>query len=242
MNKAPFPYRDFVRVRSVINTAILDQRETFVMLVGNTGTGKTALMRDLKADLDRPRFRTFYFSGAKRLGAAGLVKVVGEALRVRSSICHSVTLDRVQKALADDPQKILLWLDEAHDLAPDTLAEVRALAESDLDGTTRIQVLLAGLPKLRPALQDHPHLWRRIVVREEIAGLAEDEMPGLLEHHFEANGKRLCDRGLRALFERGKGAPGVILPMYRAVLARAAAKGKIESGLVEESLERWDLP
>lgn len=242
MNRTPFPYRDFVRARSVVSAAIQDQGESFVLLVGDTGTGKTALLRDLKLDLDRPRYRTFYFSGARRLGAAGLVKVVGEALRVRSSVCHSVTFDRVQRALAEDPQKILLWIDEAHDLPQDTLAEVRALAESDLDGATRVQVVLAGLPKLRAALQEHPHLWRRIVVREEIAGLAEDELPAFLEHHFDANGKRLCERGLRSLFERGKGAPGIILPMYRAVLSRAGAKGKIEPEIVDEALERWDLP
>jgi type II secretory pathway predicted ATPase ExeA len=153
-----------------------------------------------------------------------------------------VTLDRVQRALADDPQRILLWLDEAHDLSEDTLAQARALAESDLEGATRVQVLLAGLPKLRAMLQEHPPLWRRIVVREEIAGLAEDELPPFLDHHFEGNSKRLCDRGLHALFERAKGAPGVVIPMYRAILSRAGAKGKIEAERVEESLDRWDLP
>ena len=57
-----------------------------------------------------------------------------------------------------------------------------------------------------------------------------------------ARSKRLDEDGLRALFERGKGAPGLVLPMYKSVLARAPAKGKIEVGSVEEALERWDLP
>jgi type II secretory pathway predicted ATPase ExeA len=144
--------------------------------------------------------------------------------------------------LADDPQHILLWMDEAHELSQDTLDQVRALAESDLGGESRVQVLLAGLPKLRAMLQEHPHLWRRIVVREEITGLAEDELPAFLDHHFDGQSKRLCDRGLHALFERAKGAPGLVIPMYRAILSRAGAKGKIEVENVEESLERWDLP
>ena len=91
----------------------------------------------------------------------------------------------------------------------------------------------------------HSHLWRRIVVREEITGLVLDELSGFLDHHFPAEKEgsgRLCDQGLSALFERAKGAPGLILPMYRAILSRAGAgKGKIEVAYVEDALDRWDL-
>ena len=61
----------------------------------------------------------------------------------------------------------LLWLDEAHELPEETLAQAKALAESDLDGQRHIHVLLGGLPCLRVSLQVHAHLWRRIVVRQE---------------------------------------------------------------------------
>jgi type II secretory pathway predicted ATPase ExeA len=162
---------------------------------------------------------------------------------VRTSMCHSVSLDRLLRALTEESHTILLWLDEAQDLPADTLAEVRALAESDLDGARRVQVLLVGLPRLRVELQAHPYLWRRIVVREEITGLVIDEVQDFLDHHFDAKqSKRLCEHGLAALFERSGGAPGLLLPMYRAVLRRAGAgQGKIEVEQVEDALERWDL-
>ena len=53
----------------------------------------------------------------------------------------------------------MLWLDEAHELPDETLAEIRALAESDLDSSRRVQVMLVGLPRLRALLQARPHLW-----------------------------------------------------------------------------------
>jgi len=242
MNRASFPFRDFVRVKQCLRTALLEQDECYALLVGDTGTGKTALLRELRSELDRARFRVLYFSQAQKLGAAGLVKVIGEALRVRISMCHSLTLDRLQRALADESQRVLVWLDEAHELSEETLCQARALAESDLDGARRIHVLLAGLPRLRAELSQHAHLWRRIVVREEIRGLVIDELEAFLDHHFGADGKRLDEDGLRTLFERGKGAPGLLLPMYKSVLVRAGAKGNIEAGSVEEALERWDLP
>lgn len=247
MNRSPYHFRDFVRAKDTLHQAIVELEEPYVLLTGDTGTGKTALLRDLRSELDRARYRVLYFPEARKLGAGGFVKVIGESLRVRTAMCHAVSFDRLLRTLADEPRTVLLWLDEGHDLPDETLAEARALAESDLDGARRIQVLLAGLPKLRAVLQGQPYLWRRIVVREEITGLVFDELQDFLGHHFCATqNHRLCERGLAALFDRAKGVPGLLLPMYRAVLARAAAgkgagKGKIDVEQVDETLERWDL-
>jgi len=243
MNRSPFPFADFVRARDSLTHALVELGDTYAMLTGDTGTGKTALLRELRSQLDRTRHRVLYFSEARKLGAAGLIKVVGESLRVRSSMCHSLSLDRLLRALADETQTVQLWLDEAQDLPAETLAEARALAESDLDGSRRVQVLFVGLPRLRSELQSQPYLWRRIVVREEINGLVFDELEDFLDHHFPSGqSKRLCAHGLAALFERAGGVPGLLLPMYRAVLARAGSgKGKIEPEQVDDTLERWDL-
>jgi type II secretory pathway predicted ATPase ExeA len=243
MNRSPYPFRDFVRAKETIAHALIELDETYVMLTGDTGTGKTALLRELRSQLDRTRHRMLYFAEARKLGAAGLVKVIGESLRVRTSMCHSVSLDRLLRALSEESHTILLWLDEAQDLPAETLAEVRALAESDLDGARRVRVLFVGLPKLRAELQAHPYLWRRVVVREEITGLVCDEAQDFLDHHFAADQSgRLCEQGLTTLFERAGGVPGLLLPMYRAVLARAGTgKGKINPEQVDDTLERWDL-
>ena len=242
MNRTPFPYRDFSRVRDVVHDALCELEETYILVTGETGTGKTALLRELRGKLDRARHRVLYFSGARRLGASGLVKVVSEGLRVRTSMCHSVTLDRLLRTLGEESHKIMLWIDEAHELAEETLAQIRALAEADLDGESRIQVLLVGMPRLRSELQSFPHLWRRIVVREDLTGLQTDELPDFLEHHFgEAQAKRLCDQGRSMLFEHGKGSPGLILPMCRRLFAAESGKAKIEPECVDDSLQRWDF-
>jgi len=243
MKSRPFPYRDFTRAGEAVRVALTELDEPYVLLTGETGTGKTALLRELRSELDRARFRVIYFAEAKKLGAAGLVKVIGEALRVRTSMCHSVSLDRLLRTLSDEAHGIMLWLDEAHDLPDETLAEARALAESDLDGSRRVQIMLVGLPRLRASLQSRAHLWRRIIVREELTGLAFDELGDFLDHHFDAaQAKRICERGLASLFERSRGVPGLLLPMFRAILASAGSgKTKIDPEHVDDTLERWDL-
>ena len=244
MKRTPYPFQDFERVKRGLFTALVEEEEPYALLTGETGSGKTALLAELRGELDRTRHRVLYFGEARRLGASGLVKVVGESLRVRTSMCHAVTLDRLLRTLPDESRQLHLFADEAHSLPEETLDEMRALAEGDLEGTPRIQILLAGLPKLRAELQDRPSLWRRIVVREEICGLLREEARPFLDHHFEGGGtKRLCEKGLDLLFERSRGAPGLLLPLYRAVLRRAGTtKTKIDPSQVEEILERWDMP
>jgi len=241
MNPIPFPFEDFRRAQQRLQCALFEHHEPFALLTGATGTGKTALLRELRAELDRTRYRVIYFAQARKLGAVGLIKVLGEALRVRPSLCHALSLERLLRALAEEPRTLLLWLDEAHDLPEETLAEARAITESDLAGTGPIQVLLIGLPKLRAQLQAQPALWRRIGVREEITGLRFEELNAFLAHHFPAP-QRLCEQGLGALFEHAKGVPGLLLPLYRAILENASGENDpIDPVAVEDSLQRWDL-
>lgn len=241
MNK-PYPYRDFIRVQKRVEAALLDSQDPYILIVGDTGTGKTALLQRLKASLDRSRFRVCYFSAACRLGAPGLVRVVSEALRVRASMNHALTLDRLLRALAEETSKLLLWFDEAHDLPKETLGEARALVESDLDGACRVQVVLAGLPRLAADLKQEPHLWRRISIRDELLGLGRDEMPEFITHHFgAAAAKRLCDKGQDAVFENGKGSPGLLLPVLRRVLESEPGKAAIDLEHVSKTLARISI-
>jgi MSHA biogenesis protein MshM len=238
----PFAFADFQRAHQNLQKT-LDRQDPYLLLTGQTGTGKTMLCRQLRSGLDRCHFRLLYFAHARRLNASGLVRVLANALRVPTRRSHSETFQGLLHALHQEPYQLLLCFDEAHELPEETFSEARALAESDLEGPCAVRILLLGMPPLRDRLQAIPSLWRRIVVREELTGLTLDELTPFLEHHFGADPtKRLCQQGMRTLFERARGIPGLIVPMFQRLLAESGSNDPINPLNLEDILQRWELP
>ena len=237
----PFPFRDFIRARETLDRAICTEQEPYLLLTGETGAGKTALLRQLRSSLDRCRYRIVYFTNARRLSAGGLIRVLARILRLPTRRSHSETVQSICRHLKEEPQRLLLWIDDANELPEETLKESRSLSESDLEASFLLQVFLVGMPALREQLQGVPSLWRRIVIREEITGLTREELAAFLSHHFGKDSSCLCEEGQSFLFERARGLPGQIVPMFRTILAAWDGKGPIDPLKAEDILQRWDL-
>ena len=230
----PFPYRDYVAARDALCRAA--HGEPFYGLVtGPSGSGKSSLSRDLLTTLERPRFQIIYVSSS-RASVLGVVNSLAQTLRVsprRSSLETAQVLAQALKGATTT--RFLLWVDEADLVKPDTLAEVRILAESDLESPQLLSVVLSGLPDLRAVLDTRGlfPLKRRITLRQHLAGLARDELDAFLLHRLGAVGARRFPGGLRdELFERAEGIPALVHKVVRFALERAG------SGLVTEAILR----
>jgi len=243
MNKTRyFAFADFVRALESLEATFRNEQERYLLLTGDTGVGKTMLCRLLHQSLDRCRYRILYFSHARHLNGTGLIRVMATHLRRPTRRSHSETLQGIVQALREEPYQLLLWFDEAHDLAEETLFEAKSLAESDLDGNGPLRILFIGIPTIRDRLHAISALWRRIVIREELVGLTSDELPAFVEHYFgDKQKKRLCQEGMRILFERGRGVPGLIIPMFRKIMAETKPDTVIDPVLVDDILQRWEL-
>lgn len=216
----PFPYGDYVSARDSLLNALGGAR-FYATLTGPSGTGKTSLVRELSASLDRHRYSVVYLSSA-RLSSLGLVCVLAQKLHLSPRRTHLETVHLLAEALAAQSSHVVLWIDEADQVPQALLQEVRMLAEPDVSSQQLLSVVLSGLPPLASCL-DTPALFplkRRIAWRLTLAGLRRDELDEFLVHRFGPEHERLPQTLRDELFERTAAAPALIDSVLRRALER----------------------
>jgi general secretion pathway protein A len=237
-DESPFPYRDYEAARSALRHAI-GAGHIFAAVFGPSGTGKSALARQLAIDLvESSRCQLVYVSSSSA-SAFGLVNTIARALRVPPGRSSLETAQLVAAALKTAPVRYVLWLDEACQVRVEVLREVRVLAEADLTSPQILTVVLSGLPELRQTL-DAPELFplkRRISLRCQLAGLGRDELDGFLAHRFgSATPARFSGEHKDEIFERTESIPALVQKVVRFALDRAGS-GPITDALLREAFD-----
>ncbi len=141
-----------------VRAAILAGR--LVAIAGMVGSGKTALLRHLQADLARENKVLVSKSLAvdqERTTIATLIDALFYDLSPEGEVRspkQGEKRERELRALFRRRRKpVALFVDEAHNLHPKTLTGLKRLMEVIADGGGRLSVVLAGHPKLRNDLR-----------------------------------------------------------------------------------------
>jgi len=175
-------------------------RKGFVLLTGEVGTGKTTLLHALLAQLDRETASAFIFN--PRLGPLDFFRMVFEEFGIAEK-CETkaeflLALNRflIERLERDSPT--LLIVDEAQNLSPEMLEEIRLLSNLETPTSKLLQIMLVGQPELaeqlaRPELRQ---LRQRIVLRHRLCAFTERETS-----HYVDERLRLAGYTGKALFD-----------------------------------------
>ncbi|NND60643.1 MAG: AAA family ATPase, partial [Gammaproteobacteria bacterium] len=148
--------------RDVLNVlrVALRSGEGFIVVSAEIGLGKTLLCRLLLRELD-DEFTTAFIPDPQLSPRALRIALAEElGVNLRSSWTEEQVLRHVQRELmsqARSGRKVLLLLDEAHQLPPQTLESVRLLTNLETEKSKLLQVVLFGQPELDRRLL-HPTL------------------------------------------------------------------------------------
>lgn len=217
---SPFPYADYVKAGKSLLRA-LQTPGFYAMVTGESGMGKTCLLRETGEALDRHRHRVLYLSSS-HASRFGLVRCIAQRLHVSPRCSHLETVDALVDAITAQPSHLLLWIDEADQVETATLQELRMLAESHLGPAPLFSVVLSGLPELAVRLDD-PQLFplkRRITLRIALTGLCSEELEPFLRHRFGSKAAARVPQSLHhELFERTRATPAIIDQIVRHALA-----------------------
>jgi type II secretory pathway predicted ATPase ExeA len=180
--------------------ASIRRRESLNALTGDIGTGKTTLCRAVLQDLDRKTFSAFVpdpFVSREDLlkvvlmdfGVLSVDDVTSGRLKDASRTELSYLLYEFLDTLTPLQAFAVVIIDEAQNLSPSLLEEIRIL--SDSDGRERqLQVVLVGQLELRDKLKlpEMRQVDQRISVHCSLEPLARAGIAGYVAHRLEIAG------------------------------------------------------
>ena len=132
------------------------ERQSFAVVTGDPGTGKTTIIRRFSAGLDTAKFKVLYLSDSKltpRHFYKGMLEQLGcEAKFYRGDAKRQ--LHREIELLRGIHQLLpVVVLDEGHLLDREMLEEVRFLLNFRMDSQSPLALILVGQNELRERLQ-----------------------------------------------------------------------------------------
>ena len=223
----------------------LRERGGFILITGEVGTGKTTLARYFLSKLG-PETRTAVVL-YPALSAAELLHGIlddlhvlaqGDTLKALVDALHRFLLE--SRAAGRD---VVLLIDEAQDLSPEVLEQVRLLSNLETDTEKLIQIVLMGQSELRDLLARHElrQLAQRVTARYHLAPLGLEETAAYVRHRLSVAGGEgkagFTSDALRRVHGLSGGVPRLVnLVCDRALLA-GYVKGTrtITAGMVAEA-------
>lgn len=214
----------------------IEQRQGFVMVTGEVGTGKTLLCRTLLDRLGEKTSTALILNPC--LSPLELIRVIVADLGIAAATGEKTglieSLNRFLLAKLRQGEHVVLIIDEAQTLPNESLEEIRLLSNLETDREKLLQIVLVGQPELLAKL-NLPQLRQvnqRITVRCSLLPLPPQEIRAYVAHRlFVASGRKRPDlftsAGLRAVSHLSRGNPREINALCdRALLAAYAAGDK----------------
>lgn len=165
------------------------QSEGFIVITGEVGAGKTTIVRSLFEQLDRTRLVAGQLVSTQ-LDADDMLRSIAVAfgLPVRSvdKATLLASLEAFLCQLAIDRKRALLVVDEAQNLTPRAVEELRMLSNFQLGDQALLQSFLIGQPELRTMMQQPQmqQLRQRVTASYHLGPLDKNETQAYIEHRL----------------------------------------------------------
>jgi len=230
----------------------IETRKGFILLTGEVGTGKTTLINKLLEWLHKERvFTAFVFN--PRLSVSQFFDFMMADFGIPCEThqkgqmllkLNQWLLDRYQAG-----ERAVLVVDEAQNLSPQMLEEIRLLTNLETSTEKLLQIVLAGQPELEQKLNQPQlrQLRQRITLRAKTRQLTLDETQGYIQERMRIAGAENPDifspEAVAAVHRYARGIPRVtnLLCEHALVSSFADQKNPVPGEIVEEVARDFDL-
>lgn len=171
----------------------MHQNEGFIVITGEVGAGKTTIVRNLLEHLD-PNEVLAANLVSTQVDADDSLRLIAAAFGVRTrDLSKSDLLMALEACLLNAVQqgrRCLLIIDEAQNLAPRAVEELRMLSNFQIGNRALLQSFLVGQPEFRRILQSPNmlQLRQRVIASCHIGPLSNDETQSYIDHRLRRAG------------------------------------------------------
>lgn len=230
----------------------IQNRKGFILLTGEVGTGKTTLLNRLLDWLHGRRVATAFIFNSQ-LGVSHLFDFMMAEFEIPcESREKSHILLRLNQWLLERyraGETAVLIVDEAQNLSPEVLEEIRLLTNLETSTEKLLQIVLTGQPELEEKLKlpQLRQLRQRITLRCRTAPLSVEETFGYIAERLRiagANGEPIFSReAIQTVHTYSCGIPRVVNLLCEHSMINAYVDGlrPIPAYLVEEVAREFQL-
>lgn len=235
----------------------VSQRKGIIVLTGEIGTGKTTICRFLLNQVGKNVKTAFIlnptFSEIQLLES--IVNDFGINPNNKTKLGMVLELNNFLLRESNAGNNLVLIIDEAQNLKPSLLEQIRLLSNLETEKDKLLQVILVGQPELntRLNLYDLRQLRQRIMVRYHIAPLDSDEIKDYINYRLkiareEAKDHRpgdqieFSDQAIEMINRFSSGTPRLINTLCdRALLAGFVSEtNHIDFDIIQRCIEELD--
>ncbi len=196
----------------------IESRKGFVVITGDIGSGKTTVCRTLLNRLD-PKTRTALVTNT-HISGKDLLSAVLEDLEVeytpgsKARLLSQLNQYLIEQLRSD--HNVVLIIDEAQNLKPAVMEEVRMLSNLETENEKLIQIIFLGQPELKNklALPKLEQLRQRIAAYYHLTALSEDDTRKYILYRLKIAGgsdkRYFTDPALDMIYRFSKGVPRLI--------------------------------
>ena len=211
-----FASKQHRRAKAYLEYGVL-RNEGFIVITGEIGAGKTTIVRGLLESLDADKVVAGNLVSTQ-LDAEDTLRMVGAAFGVRTKDVSKadllMSLEAFLVSQTSQGKRCLLVVDEAQNLTPRAVEELRMLSNFQFGKQALLQSFLVGQPEFREILQNSQmqQLRQRVIAACHIGPMDVEETQGYIEHRLKCAGaspdKQHFDASaFEAIFEASGGIP-----------------------------------
>ena len=207
----------------------------FVVLTGEVGTGKTLLLRCLLQSLKQSGDVAYAYIFNGLLSALEFLQYIAGDLGIPEAGKNKAELlqEIARYVIARSKKKLttVIVVNEAHQLSPEILEEIRLLTNLETADGKLLQILLVGQPELDDKLDctDLRQLKQRIALRSHLSPLSSEETAGYVHRRLELAGSPYATalfppETIAAVYQHSQGLPRLINTICENALIAAYGK------------------